>query len=51
MTVVDGIKTTIPLHLKILSDPDFLAGRLNTAFMDRFMTAKKSSNGKLAESA
>ena len=52
MTVVDGIKTTIPLHLKILADPDFLAGRLSTAFMDRFATAKKSNvDGKLAESA
>src|SRR5262249_57830196 len=37
MTVVDGIKTSIPLHLKILSDPDFIAGRLSTAFMERFM--------------
>ena len=37
MTVVDGIKTTIPLHLKILADPDFVAGRLSTSFMDRFM--------------
>ena len=27
MTVVEGIKTTVPLHLKILNDPDFLAGR------------------------
>jgi acetyl-CoA carboxylase biotin carboxylase subunit len=51
MTVVDGIKTTIPLHLKILADPDFLAGRLSTAFMDRFAAAKKKADGKLAESA
>jgi acetyl-CoA carboxylase biotin carboxylase subunit len=51
MTVVDGIKTTIPLHLKILADPDFLAGRLSTAFMERFATVKKSVGGKLAESA
>ncbi len=51
MTVVDGIKTTIPLHLKILADPDFLAGRLSTAFMDRFAPAKKKADGKLAESA
>jgi acetyl-CoA carboxylase biotin carboxylase subunit len=50
MTVVDGIKTTIPLHLKILNDPDFVAGRLSTAFMDRFMK-EKPANGKLAESA
>ena len=40
MTVVDGIKTTIPLHLKILNDPDFIAGRLSTAFMERFMKEK-----------
>jgi acetyl-CoA carboxylase biotin carboxylase subunit len=50
MTVVDGIKTSIPLHLKILNEPDFLAGRLNTSFMDRFMKEKKPA-GKLAESA
>jgi acetyl-CoA carboxylase biotin carboxylase subunit len=51
MTVVDGIKTTIPLHLKILAEPDFIAGRLSTAFMDRFATARKSGSGALAESA
>ena len=53
MTVVDGIKTSIPLHLKILNDPDFVAGRLSTSFMDRFMpdTTKKSGSGNLAESA
>jgi acetyl-CoA carboxylase, biotin carboxylase subunit len=36
MTVIEGIKTTIPLHLKILADQDFQGGRLSTAFMDRF---------------
>jgi acetyl-CoA carboxylase biotin carboxylase subunit len=35
--VVEGIKTTIPLHLKILNDPDFVAGKLSTRFMDRFL--------------
>lgn len=35
--VIEGIKTTIPLHLKILDDPDFIAGRLSTKFMERFM--------------
>jgi len=25
-TVVEGIKTTIPFHLKLLADPTFLAG-------------------------
>ena len=47
MTVIEGIKTTVPLHLKILSDPDFVAGRLGTAFMDRFLAKPKS--GPLAE--
>jgi acetyl-CoA carboxylase, biotin carboxylase subunit len=47
MTVIEGIRTSVPLHLKILSDPDFVAGRLGTAFMDRFMT--KSKPGTLAE--
>ena len=36
-TVIEGIKTTIPLHLKILNEPDFVAGNLSTRFMDRFM--------------
>ena len=48
MTVIDGIKTSIPLHLRILSDPDFVAGRLNTAFMERFLTEKKAQGGRLA---
>jgi acetyl-CoA carboxylase biotin carboxylase subunit len=35
--IVEGIKTTIPLHLKILNDPDFIAGNFSTRFMDRFL--------------
>lgn len=49
MTVIEGIKTSIPLHLKILNDPDFVAGRLSTHFMERFMPPARPS--KLAESA
>jgi acetyl-CoA carboxylase biotin carboxylase subunit len=48
MTVIDGIKTSVPLHLKILSDPDFVAGKLGTAFMDRFLPRAKPP-GNLAE--
>ena len=40
--VVDGIKTNIPLHRRILDDPDFVAGRFDTRFMDRFMPEKKA---------
>ena len=42
MAVVEGVKTTIPMHLRILSDPDFVAGRMGTKFMERFAPA----NGK-----
>jgi acetyl-CoA carboxylase biotin carboxylase subunit len=37
MTVVEGIHTTVPMHLMVLADPDFQAGRISTAFMDRFL--------------
>ena len=37
MFVVEGIHTSIPLHQKILADPDFLAGRFDTNFVNRFM--------------
>jgi len=47
MTVIEGIKTTIPLHLRILVDPDFVAGKLSTAFMDRFLA--RPGTGRLAE--
>ncbi len=36
MTRIDGIETTIPLHLRILDDPDFQAGRVSTRFLERF---------------
>jgi acetyl-CoA carboxylase biotin carboxylase subunit len=42
MTVIEGIKTTAPLHLKILNDPDFRAGRFNTSFMERYQVAPGS---------
>ncbi len=35
MFVVEGIYTSIPLHLKILAHPDFVAGKLDTGFLAR----------------
>src|SRR5689334_15319363 len=49
MTVIEGIRTSVPLHQKILADPDFQAGRLSTGFMERFMPKQKKSS--LAETA
>ena len=48
MTVIEGIKTTIPLHLRILNDADFAAGRMSTSFMERFLS-RPSAGGRLAE--
>jgi acetyl-CoA carboxylase biotin carboxylase subunit len=48
MTVVDGIKTSIPMHLKILADKDFIAGKLSTSFMERF-AVRPASGGRFAE--
>jgi acetyl-CoA carboxylase, biotin carboxylase subunit len=34
-TIVSGIRTTIPLHQRILASEDFIAGRLSTRFLER----------------
>ena len=37
MFVVEGIKTSIPLHERILAETDFEAGHLHTHFLERFL--------------
>jgi acetyl-CoA carboxylase biotin carboxylase subunit len=51
--VIEGIKTSVPLHLRIIAERDFVAGRLGTSFMDRFLVqpATGKPGGKFAESA
>ena len=34
---IGGIKTTIPLHLRVLRDLDFIQGRFSTQFLDTFL--------------
>ncbi len=34
--VIEGIKTTIPLHLKLMQNEDFKSGNFTTAFMNDF---------------
>jgi acetyl-CoA carboxylase biotin carboxylase subunit len=34
--MIDGIKTNIALHLRILDDPDFIAGNFATDFLTRY---------------
>jgi acetyl-CoA carboxylase biotin carboxylase subunit len=38
MFVVEGIYTTIPLHQRILADPDFIAGKTDTTYLQRAST-------------
>ncbi len=51
MTVIEGIHTTIPMHLRVLDDPDFLAGRLSTSFMERYQPAQPPGSAAAAASA
>ncbi len=34
--IIEGVKTTIPMHKKILDDPDFQKGDISTKFMERY---------------
>ncbi|NBV42674.1 acetyl-CoA carboxylase biotin carboxylase subunit [bacterium] len=41
--IVDGVHTTIPFHLLVLQNPQFLSGDFDTSFVDRYML---KDNGK-----
>jgi len=43
MFIVEGIHTTIPLHRRILADPDFLAGNFDTGFIEKFLAKKETT--------
>ena len=47
MFIVEGIYTTIPLHKEIMKHPDFIAGRLDTKFMERFFAEKEAKKAEL----
>ncbi|MFN5704358.1 MAG: acetyl-CoA carboxylase biotin carboxylase subunit [bacterium] len=34
--VIEGVKTTIPFHLKLMKDPNFRAGNFTTKFLETF---------------
>jgi len=46
MFVVQGIHTTIPLHRKILADPEFREGKIDTGFIERFFARQAEQNAK-----
>ncbi len=39
--IVEGVKTTIPMHMKVLADPDFQQGNISTKFMERYYNPAK----------
>jgi len=43
MFIIEGISTSVPVHQKIMADPDFQAGNFDTHFLNRF-----SRNGENA---
>jgi acetyl-CoA carboxylase biotin carboxylase subunit len=44
MFIVEGVYTTIPLHRKILADPEFRAGHTDTNFIERFFAREAARN-------
>ncbi|MEM6457279.1 MAG: acetyl-CoA carboxylase biotin carboxylase subunit [Acidobacteriota bacterium] len=41
--VIEGVKTSIPLHREILADPAFRAGDLSTRYMDGFLERRAAA--------
>ncbi|MBI1953179.1 MAG: acetyl-CoA carboxylase biotin carboxylase subunit [Candidatus Omnitrophica bacterium] len=42
--MVEPIKTTLPFHRKVMRNPDFLAGRYTTDFVERMMGTSKTAS-------
>ena len=48
---VVGVRTTIPALARIIAHPDFQAGRLSTALLERILPALRPSEGRFASIA
>ncbi|HWP35743.1 MAG TPA: acetyl-CoA carboxylase biotin carboxylase subunit [Thermodesulfobacteriota bacterium] len=48
--VIEGIRTTIPLHQRILADPEFVRGRVDTTFLERFLERSRQRESAPAAS-
>jgi len=49
--LIDGIRTSIPLHLRILDDPDFAAGHFSTNFLKRFEVRDEAPPLRMAKAS
>ena len=44
--IIEGIKTSIPFHKKVLIHPDFIKGHFNTAFVEKMSEEAQSSSSE-----
>jgi acetyl-CoA carboxylase biotin carboxylase subunit len=44
--IIEGIKTTIPFHKKVLNDPDFVKGAVTTGFVEKMNGTSRSPGGE-----
>jgi acetyl-CoA carboxylase biotin carboxylase subunit len=51
MMIVEGIKTNIPLHKKVLEDEKFIQGQIDTGFMNRYDPKLRSRSNLFSEPA
>ncbi|HCL80959.1 MAG TPA: hypothetical protein DHW81_01630, partial [Nitrospiraceae bacterium] len=42
--IIEGIKTTIPFHKKVLNHPDFIKGNFNTDFIEKMNVRTNGNN-------
>jgi len=49
--VIEGISTTIPLHLKIMNDPVYQAGNFSTRFLEDFLSHNGGRSSGTASAA
>ncbi|MGC2741615.1 MAG: acetyl-CoA carboxylase biotin carboxylase subunit [Candidatus Angelobacter sp.] len=48
MFIVEGIHTTIPLHRRILADPEFRAGNIDTKYVERLLARMQEERPEVA---
>ena len=44
-TIIEGVKTTIPYHQKIMEDKNFNSGKFDTSFLESFSFKPKQKEG------
>ena len=47
-SVIEGINTNIPLHQRILAEPDFRAAKFNIHWLERFLAGEQAKGKKAA---